>query len=350
MKYLNRTVLGAFFVLFCCLPLWGQYQSLERPPSQENTYLFKILRYNRQPHIPSYIDNRISHILQNPKSEWTAQDSLFFAYKNVYLQKYSLALSVFSRLKTDTISGAHEQSLYRTTLQHLGRYKELKKYNEMTFTDDTTKIYSIKEAFMDLTDAYIEYHEKGFLPDSSWIFPILQKEEVLKNVNRKASPYKNKLVTIAFAIDSTFRQFTFLHDGRDVVLSKAFEEMGDYQNEYLYITNAYFYYAAALHYNKNNKSLIAKYNRTIDAMTAHNYLSISFKHKFGRILKNRYDLKENIIDSTKNDIDSTANMPPPPIVKEKRDYLPWLDTPVLIIIIIAFMLFFVLLFVRTKKK
>lgn len=349
MKNFIKYILAASLILFLVIPLWGQYKPLEKPPKHENTYLFKILKYNRQPHIPNYIDNRLSQILQNSKADWTPQDSLYFAYKNVYLQNYSLALSVFSQLNTDTITEAHAQTLYRTTLQHLGRFEDLKQYNKRTFKDDTSSIYSPKKAFMELIDAYIAFKENGHIPDSTEIFPILHQKETLKNLNIKAPPYKNKFVKIAFAVDSAFRQFTFLHDGKDLVLSKAFEEMGDFQNKYLYLTNAYFYYAGALHYNKTNKFLINKYNRSIDEMTANNYLSISFKHKFGRILKNRYDLKENTIDTTEVDNLPRDRDVDPPVKKEKKDYLPMLDTPILILIILAAGLLFVLFFVRTKK-
>lgn len=344
MKSFLRFILAIYFIGFCFLSLLGQY----KPPSQENTYLFKIIRYDRQPKIPSYMENRMSQILQNPISEWTPQDSLYYAYKNVYLQKFEKALSIFSKLNTDTISEPHAQTLYRTTLQHLGRYTELKAYNERTLTDDSSAFYSIKDAFMDLTEAYIIYNQKNFSQDSNKVFSILYQEEVLKKINRNKPPFKNELVQIAFAIDSAFRQFTFLHDGKDIILSEAFEEMGDFQKKYLYITNAYFYYAGALHYNKNNKVLIEKYNRSIDEMTAHNYLSISFKHKFGKILKNRYNMKNNL-QAEEADDTPTKSKSPPPIKQEKRDFVPWLDTSLLVIIIIACMLIFVLIFVKTKK-
>ncbi len=349
MKNLIKSIVGSCVLIFCFSPLWGQYKPLEKPPSQENTYLFKVLRYNRQPKIPSVFKNRISQILQNPKSEWTAQDSLYFAYKNVYLQKFSLALTLFSSLNTDTIKDPHAQSLYRATLQHLNRFKELKAYNEKTMVDDSTTLYSIKDAFMDLTNAYIDFNKDKFLLDSSYIFSVLGQKETLKKLNRNAAPYKNKFVKIAFVIDSAFRQFTFLYDRKDVVLSKAFEEMGDFQKEYLYITNAYFYYAGALHYNKTNKAIIEKYNRSIDEMTAHNYLSISFKHLFGRVLKNRYDLKENKLDDIKKNDPKNTKSIPAPVKKEKSDYLPMLDTPILVLIVFALMLIFVLVFVKTKK-
>lgn len=350
MKNIYQTTLGVFFIFFSFLSVLGQTKPLDIHPSQENTYLFKILRYNRQPKIPSYIGNRVAQILQNPKSEWTAQDSLYFAYKNVYLQNYPLALSVFSKLNTDTIREHHAQSLYRATLQQLSRYKDLKRYNEKTFPEDTSAFYSIKDAFMDLTDAYIAYNKNEFIPDSSQVFPVLHQEEILNKVDPKAPPYKNKLVQVAFAIDSAFRQFTFLHDEKDVILSEAFEEMGDFQKQYLYITNAYFYYAGALHYNKNNRFIIDKYNRTIDDMTSNNYLSISFKHKFGKILKKRYNLDEESTQTSEIDSLPAKKASSPPIKEERKDYFPWLDTSVLILIILAGMLIFILFFVRTKKK
>lgn len=349
MNSILKSILVSYFIGFCFLPLWGQNKLLDKPPSQENTYLFTILRYNRQPKIPSYIQNRISQILQNPESNWTAQDSLYYAYKSVCLQKFALALSIFSRLNTDTIKEPNAQSLYRATLQNLGRYEKLKEYNERTLLDDSSKLYSIKDAYMDLTEAYITYNKMNFIPDSNKVFPILYQEQVLKKINRKAPPYKNKIVQIAFAVDSAFRQFTFLHDKKDIVLSKAFEEMGDFQKEYLYLTNSFFYYAGALHYNRTNKLVIEKYNRAIDAMTDHNYLSISFKHKFGKVIKNRYDKKKNLIQDMNIDSISTRESIPPSTNQERKDYLPWLNNSVLVIIIIAAVLIFVLVFVKTKK-
>ncbi|HLW39448.1 MAG TPA: hypothetical protein VKX31_03590 [Brumimicrobium sp.] len=326
----------------------SQSQDLGAPAQYENTYLFEILRYQREPNLPDYIKNGFDEALKTPMTKWTAKDSLFFAYANVYLGKHEKALNNFVRLTTDTISEKTAQTLYRTALFKTEKYEQLQTFNQRTINESTPQFYSIKNAFTDLTHAYINYQNSNF-SDSSWVFPVL-KDSVLKTFKHDVEPHKNRLVEVAFAIDSAFRQFTILHEETDFVLSKAFEEMGDFQKEYLYITNAYFYYSAALRYNKGNKSVISKYNQTNNEIRRKGYLHISFKNMFGKVIKNRYQLKENFIEKPSQPILSEENFIPPTAKKEKKDYLPWLDTTALFMIIISGALIFVMLFLKTNNK
>lgn len=327
----------------------GQVVDYKKPPSQENTYLFKVLKYHRQPAPPVYMQKRISEISSKPTIKWTAQDSLYYAYENVHLEKFEMALSIFSRVNIDTVQEPHAQMLYRTTLQQLERYEMLKKYNQKTIPDDPTAVYSIKEAILDLNNAYIEYKKKTFIPDSTLIFPIL-KDEALEEMNPKKSPNKNKLVEIAFAIDSAFRHFSVLHDNKDYILSQAFEEMGDFQRDYFYLTNALFYYAGSRHYYVTDISVNEKYNSVVDEMSKFNYISISFKNKFGKIINNRYRMSTDLTENIDSDsIITPADYTPPPKKKGQKDYLPWIDNSILIMIIISLALVFVLFFMKTKK-
>src|SRR5690554_24661 len=73
MKYLTL-----IYLLFACnFMAVGQQLSYEEPPRQENTYLFEVLNYDRQPKPPTYIYNRILQIHENAMPLWTAQDSMF---------------------------------------------------------------------------------------------------------------------------------------------------------------------------------------------------------------------------------------------------------------------------------
>ncbi len=337
-----------YLIFFCVFLAQGQETDFKEPPRQENTYLFEVLNYDRQPEPPIYMYNRFLQILENPMTLWTAQDSLFYAYESAYLEKFDLALLVFSRLNTDTISEVYAQSLYRTTLYKTNRFEELMKYNEKTLPNDPSAFYSVKSAFLDLNKAFIAYEKKTFIPDSTLIFPILKNPE-LEEMKRNASPHKNRLVEIAFAIDSAFRQFTIYHDDKDYILSQAFEEMGDFQREYFYYTNAYFYYSASRHYFKNDKAVVEKYNQVINKMNAKNYLFISFRNKFGKVIKNRYRLGSDYIESPIKDTFSRESYNPPPKQKVKKDYLPWIDNSLLIMIILGLALAFVLIFMRVKK-
>lgn len=345
MKYLTL-----IYLLFACnFMAVGQQLSYEEPPRQENTYLFEVLNYDRQPKPPTYIYNRILQIHKNAMPLWTAQDSMFYAYENVYLQKFELALSVFSRLNTDTIAEPHAKSLYRTTLFKTKRFELLAAYNEKTLRENPNAFYSVKSAYQDLVKAYIANRTNTFIPDSTAIFPVL-KDPALEEMKRNVSPHKNRLVDIAFAIDSAFRQFTILHDDADYVLSKAFEEMADFQRDYFYLTNAYFYYSGSRHYNKNDKEVVAKYNQVINEMNKKRYLFISFKNKFGKIIKNRYRLEDDYIEkAAPEDSVSMRALYPAPKKEVKKDYLPWIDYPILIMIILGLALLFVLLFMKVKK-
>jgi|SRR5690554_5422850 len=348
---MNKSLRYLFFIMVFLLNTsltFSQEIDFDNPPRQENTYLFTILRYQRQPAPPDYMRNRILQITENPVDQWTAQDSLYYAYKNVYNQRYEMALSIFSRLNTDTIQEIHAQSLYRTTLQHLSRYEMLEEYNKKTFPDSPSTIYSIKEAMLDLTAAYLKYEKKTFIPDSTAIFPIL-KDEDLADMDPDKSPNKNRLVSIAFAIDSAFRHFTIMHDKKDYILSQAFEEMADFQKKYFYLTNAYFYYSASRHYYLNDVAVMEKYNEVVDEMNAHNYISISFKNKFGKVIKNRYRMDKQIKKQAKPDSLTESNFNPPPEKEKRKDYLPWIDNSILIMIILGLALVFVVFFMKTKK-
>lgn len=344
MKYLLFSIvllLNAHLVI-------GQKIDYKKPPSQENTYLFKVVKYHRQPAPPAYMKNRISEIADKPTTQWTAQDSLFYAYENVHLEKFEKALSIFARLQIDTIQEPHAQMLYRTTLQHLERYEMLKKFNKKTIPEDPISIYSIKSAVLDLNDAYIKYKKKTFIPDSTLIFPIL-KDKALEEMNPKKSPNNNKLVEIAFAIDSAFRHFTILHDEKDYILSQAFEEMADFQKEYFYTTNALFYYAGSRHYYAPDMAVVEKYNSTVEEMNENNYISISFKTKFGKIISNRFRMKTDFTEKAAKDSSVAPKFTPPPKKEGQKDYLPWINNSILIMIILALALAFVVFFMKSKK-
>lgn len=348
MNYLLKHIIFVIVFIFNADLVFGQKVDFEKPPSQENTYLFKVLKYHRQPEPPEYIQNHISQIGKRPMSQWSAQDSLYYAYENVHLKNFDLALSIFTRLNTDTIQEPHAQTLYRTTLQHLERFEMLKEYNERTIPDDSNVFYSIKDAVLDLNKAYLKYKMKTFIPDSTLIFPIL-KDDTLELINLKKSPNKNKLVTIAFAIDSAFRHFTVLHDGKDYILSQAFEEMADFQKEYFYLTNALFYYSGSRHYNALDKTVIKKYNNVFMEMDKYNYISISFKNTFGKVIKNRFRMNTNFKENPDMDSSLNSSYTPPPKKEGRKDHLPWIDNSILIMIILGLALFFVLFFMKAKK-
>lgn len=344
-------LLWIFFIIFGgIMPLLAQKEMLPHPPPQkENTYLFSIHRYNRQPRPTLQILNRIAQIHANPMDNWTGKDSLYYAYENVYLKKFELALNVFIRLKIDTIKSKIGQILYRTTLQHTHRFKKLIAYNRKTISDDQSTPYSISDAFDDLAKAYLRYSKKKTNPDSIIIFPILKDSVFLRESSRNVPPFRNNFSRISYAIDSALRQFSVLNKNQDVILAKAFKEMAIYQEQYLYITNAYFYFSGSLYYYKKDKFVINERNRVIDKMTNRNYISIKFTTLFGKIAKQRYNFSDEYIKESREKKISTQQIAPPTPLK-KKDYLPNVNGTLLMLIGFFIILVLVMAFVKTERK
>ncbi|MCO5269376.1 MAG: hypothetical protein M9897_10850 [Brumimicrobium sp.] len=341
-------IYGIVYLMLSFSLVMAQDMGGQAPPKYENTYLFSIRKYQRQPEPPHYMKIRIMQIHNNPMNEWTPHDSLFYAYESVYLQKYELAYSIFSRLNMDSVRHPVAQGLYRLTMHKVGRFKALQQYNERTLPKDTNLIYSLYDAFTDLNNAYIAKKKGVFYTDSTNIFTILKSERI-KKARKSAAPNKNEYALVSVAIDSALRQYAMFNDSRDIVLGDAFEEMGDFQKEYLYITNAYFYYSAGRHYNISDKQLGDKYNKSIYIMRERDYLQISFKGLFGKVVKNRYDFHDHYIEYEARENNKTQK---PKEAKEikKKDFIPWLDGNLLFLMGIFIILMCILFFLKTKKK
>src|SRR5690554_5823568 len=342
----NIFILFGFCMIFTTV--YGQDGRHHKPPQKENTYYFNISNYNRQPEPPKYIEEGIQKILETPTVNWTAYDSLIFAYESVHLEKFERALNNFARLNIDTIQEPHAQILCRVALQQSKRFNRLLNFNQFTINNANTGVYDLKSAYDDLTTAYINNENKRIDYSNDTIFKILF-DDTLNAFPQRVEPHRNEFVKISFAVDSVLRQFSVLHDNRDMVLSKAFEEMGDFQKKYFYITNAHFYYSAALHYDKNNKNAIQKYKAAKDEISRRNFFPISFKTTFGRVIKNRYRLSEDYIEGIKKKEDIPENFVAPP-QETKKDYLPWLDVQIVTLIVVFLVLLFVLFFIKTKEK
>lgn len=318
------------------------------PPKKQNTYYFSIKKFNRQPEPPKYIQERIETFSAKPKSKWTKQDSLFYAYEKVHLEEFGFALSIFVKLNMDTVKEPHAQQLYRTSLLQTGRYDELLAYNNKVLTDDTTSYFSVKDAIIAINKAYVKRADRDLLVENDTIFTLLY-DDTMKKIRSSNRAFRGTMVDIARNIDSALRYFTFLHDRRDTVLSELYEEFGDFQKEYFYISNAYLCYAIGRHYNRNDKELSNKYNRAIDEIAENNYLLPSFRTIFGKVIDNRYQLSEKLTELRKDTIDPKKNFKPPQI-KKKRDFIPWLDTSMLILIGIFTLLLIVILFVKSSNE
>lgn len=349
MKAIQRNTI--IFGCILCNVLFGnaQNESIPKPPSEQNTHFYSIESYDRQPAPPKYIRNGIDVSTSIPQSRWRAKDSLFYAYEQVHFESFEFALSIFSKLNTDTLREPHAQQLYRTTLQQTGRYEELYDFNAKTLPEDTNSLFSMRESALRLCEVYIGHANKAWKLDEDTIFHLLYQPEAISN----SSNYRQKMkarADVASSIDSALRLFVFLKDDRDRILSEAFEEFGDFQHNYFYVSNAYLCYAIARHYYRNDKTLTNKYNRSIDEISEKNYLLPSFRTKFGKVINNRHELEEELTALKNKDTLDPKKTFLPPEREKKKDYLPWLDYQLIILGILFILLIVVLLILKTDHR
>lgn len=337
-------------LFICCILFYSSnyaQDGIPVPPEKENNYYFSIKQFNRQPEPPNYLQHRIDAFSKKPKSKWNQEDSLYYAYEKVHLEEFGFALSIFVKLNMDTISDPHAQQLYRTSLLQTGRYDDLLEYNKKVIPADTTAFFSVKDAILMISEAYLARSNNDGTSVKDTIFKLLYSD-TMKTIRSSNRAHRALMIETAKNIDSALRYFTFLHDRRDTVLAQLYEEFGDFQKDYFYISNAYLCYAIARHYNRNDKDLANKYNRAIDRIAEKNYLLPSFRTVFGKVIDNRYQLSEKLTELKKDTIDPKENFKPP-VIEKRKDYLPWLDTSEIILIGLFIVLFIVILFVRSSK-
>lgn len=330
----------------------GQSDVPKEPPSEQNTYYFSIQEFDRQPEPPKYIMDGIRSLSSKPKSSWSKKDSLFFAYKQVHLEDFGMALNIFLRLNTDTIRDPHALKLYHASLYKNLRFESLKELKYYTIVEGVFEIQSKRELRKRILDINVMKMNKQWSSEDSLIFPILKDSSVIA-LRKSRTDTKQKLVPLIKNMDEVLRVFVFLHDDRDAVLSQAYQELSDFQYEHFYISNAYLYNRIALYYDKNNKRAIESSNRLKDEMSDRNYLFPSFRTTFGKIISNRYHLKE--IKEAQENTDNTlrvqkGNELDKPEKEVKKDYLPWLDGDLIIVIGLFVLLFLVMILLKPIKS
>lgn len=327
---------------------FAQIDEVPSPQKKEDTYHFSISKFERQPKPPKYLMNYFEEVANKPHASWTQVDSLYFAFKQVHLMNFEHALSIFYQLEVDTIKEPHALGLYHTTLLQTKRYEGLKVLNIFDKIIDN-QLMEREEIRKRLIDVYILQKRKKWSVKDSVIFPIL-KDTAMYKLRSSRLKLKEQLIPLTENIDEVLRLFTLFNDSKDIVLSQAFEECGDFQNKHFYLTNAYIYYAISLHYN-SSESAIKKSQKTKAEISEKNHLLPRFRKTFGKIIKNRYQFPEssnnmdndssivnkiNIVDKSKSD--------------KKKDYIPWLDTDLFIVFGLGLLLLLVLFLLKTKKK
>lgn len=349
MKLCYLTILFAFVIT---QDIFSQSDGSLEPPSKQRTYYFSVDKFNRQPKPPKYILNEIEDLTKKPRSTWGQRDSLFFAYKEVHSEDFGLALSIFTKINTDTIKEPHALSLYHASLYMNDRFEELKELKVFETTKEIPVIESKESIRQRLLDVNIKAKEGKWSTEDSLVFPYLKDISIIA-LRKSRTDTKQQLVPLIQNIDEVLRLFVLLHDDRDGILSQAYEEMANFQDEYFYVSNAYLYNSIALHYNKNNKKAVENSNRLTRKINEQNYLLPSFRTKFGKVISNRYHFdeletaEEISDDSLRIEMGRAIEAPKKEV---KKDYLPWLDRDLIIVIGLFILLIIVMVILKPIKS
>jgi hypothetical protein len=321
-------------------------KTLPIPPKNEKTTHFSIPFFDRQPVAPVYIQEGIKKLETTSRSSWSLQDSLFYAYELSYLGDYDKALAYFNKLNTDTLSTTTSNRLYQLALRKTNRFDKLIASIEKQM-QDAPELEAINKTRIHL----IEQRKKQ-LSDPKRIERLTLFPELSDTVYLDQSPL-NEIVAIAERYDQALREDVLFTDENDKILSKAYEEYGDFLHRYLYVSNAYRAYSIARNFDKRNKAASDKIKLVKAELNDNNFLYPSMFNYFKRINTAKYTFEtykeldslhyQNKIEGDYPELDELLAQS-----DIRKDYLPWLDLEIAIIITLGLLLLIVILLIKSK--
>lgn len=340
-------------VILFCLPLfiWGQ-DGLPIPPKAEKTTHFTFEQFIRQPELPASILEGLSNLQQKNVRSWNGTDSLFYAYELTLLNKFEHALSYFNKLNIDTLTNRHSLDLYQLTLRKTNRFRTLLKSLNLEKKQDLNKAEKNELNYRKrLAEVRLYNRDRNWSLDSNFVFPSLldssEFENEQHNINLNA-------VKTAEGIDLALRHELLYTEGTDKILSKAYEEYGDFLRKHLYLTNSYIAYSISKHFNRRKNSISNKLKSVKNELDDKNLLYPSFSSLFPKIIESSYKYNEideidslDLVESEEEYLDLNELLE---LENAKKDQLPWLDYELGVIIILIVLLICVLVFIRPKNN
>ena len=344
-----KHIIYFFTLLFFSLTAFGdELDQMPVPPSYEKTRSFTLLYVERQPNVPAFLKHQIKSLELKARGSWTAHDSLNYAFELVYLGEFTHALTYFSKVKTDTISHPVTLHLLQLTYLKTNRFDSLKKAIKRGGNSP-----SVKEIRLRLVEVREMYLNKTWDPETNIIFPLLRDSSNYLYKNSQKQFYKY-LVPRAENYKSALLYDALYTDDTDKILSQAFEEFGDFLHKHFYLTNAFMSYSISRFYDKRNTSTAKKIKTIKTEMDEANLLQPSIRENFQKTSKTRYlfkEISEITDDSTSINATNSLTLEDIEALKAKKqpDYLPWINSELLLIVILGIMLFLVIVFIKSRK-
>ena len=324
---------------------YAQDEELPIPPSYEKTKNFSLLYVDRQPTPPKHIIDHIKKLELLPRQNWNSKDSLIYSFELIYLGQFNHALSYLSKLRTDTIRENDMTHLLQLTYRKTGRWDRLRA--SILRGSESSLIKDIRLRLVDVREIY----EKGtWDTEKNKIFPIL-KDSVFFEYSKNTKKYFKYLIPTAKNYKDALLVDVKYVDGNDIILSEAFEELGDFFHEHLYLTNSYMAYSISRKYDKRNATLAKKLKMIKSKMDQKKILQPSLRENFSIINYDKYNFRI-IADFNKKKVSENERIVTAEEVnaqrKKNRDYIPWLDYDLAIILTMLALFIFSLFLLKTK--
>lgn len=337
-------------IFYLPLLLIGQ-EGLPIPPKAEKTKHFTFKQFVRQPDLPDYINKGLANFTTKDVRKWNGTDSLFYAYELTLLNKFEHALSYFNKLKIDTLRNRTALDLYQLTLRKTDRFqtllKSLKREREhdLTVAEQNALEYRIR-----LAEVRLFNRDRDWSLDSNSVFPSLLDSSQFMN---EQNTINQNAVLATEGIDKALRHELLYTEGTDKILSKAYEEFGDFLQKNMYLTNAYVAYSISKHFNRRKNSISKKLKNVKEELNNQKLLYPSFSKLFPKIIESKYEFSEiDEIDSLDLLFAEGKHLDLEELLayeNAKKDRLPWLDFELGIILMLFALLLFILIFLRSKK-
>ncbi len=351
MKKMHHYIFSLVTLFLITLLPFGELKgqsSLPLPPTNQKTPYYSIPAFNRQPEPKAYIRKGIRNLEKVSRSKWTGVDSLFYAFELTYLGDYEKALAYFNKVNTDTLNTINSLSLYQLSVRKTKRFNKLIKSlnNEMElFPENST----ILKARIELANARKLQNEEFLRIANMTVFPTLLDSLQFHQLSKK------ELAHIANNYEQALRREVLYTDENDKLLSKAYEEFGDFLHRYLYVSNAYIAYSISRNFDRRNNATSRKIKQTKDELNKNNYLYPSLFNFFKRIDRDKYDFKVyQELDSLEIVILQKGRYPELDELLAKsdirKDHLPWLDGDLAIIVSLLILLIIVIVVIRAKRE
>lgn len=316
------------------------------PPKNEDTEDFFFKKFVRQPNLPKFIEAGIETLGNKNASLWDGADSLYFALQLTLIQDYEHALNYYVKLKLDTITTPHTLHLIQLTSRKTQRFQRLLDLLAQEYQGDKNNyVYRFRKR---MAEVRLYIRDRGNILDETILFSELQPEYV-------AEKSREELIEMTKALDDALRIEILYCDDSDRLISKAYEEFGDFLLEHFYITNAFIAYHIARYFSQRSNSAQKKVKSTRELLHEKNLLLPSFSRTFAKIKNDRYSfaviVPPDSIDllvkdgSRFLDLDELLARNPP-----REDRLPWLDGELVVVFVLFLALLFAVFVIKAKGR